>query len=302
MAQVDSIDINNEKEFRELLKELRKNENLEVSIFRKTGKLDENDNPNGLWTTYVDINRTKKLYEGEYVSGKRDGEWRMFDLSDNHGKIKCKEQWIQDTLKKWTCYSDPGKKQYEIETQNYIPLESLSSIQYLGSISSNYSLAIGNYYEGQKEILDLIGIELKNTFGNRLKLSFWSFKERIDQERYFDEGIEFKRVTYEYKNKELYEKKTYEYGELISKESNTSKFIGTRKIIYFNVNGDTKTSGFIDESNQEKEGNWFEYYLNGKKKSMGFYLDNQKHGVWKYWDEKGKLITKEKYKRGVLKK
>lgn len=40
------------------------------------------------------------------------------------------------------------------------------------------------------------------------------------------------------------------------------------------------------------------YYDNGKKMTEGAYLDGKKHGVWKTWNEEGKLTAKARYKLG----
>lgn len=40
------------------------------------------------------------------------------------------------------------------------------------------------------------------------------------------------------------------------------------------------------------------YYDNGKKMTEGSYLDGKKHGVWKTWNEEGKLTAKARYKYG----
>jgi antitoxin component YwqK of YwqJK toxin-antitoxin module len=47
-----------------------------------------------------------------------------------------------------------------------------------------------------------------------------------------------------------------------------------------------------------KQGSYFMYYQNGKLQVSGTYLNNQKTGEWKYYDESGKLLRTEKYKDG----
>jgi hypothetical protein len=50
----------------------------------------------------------------------------------------------------------------------------------------------------------------------------------------------------------------------------------------------------------KKYGPYFYYYENGKVKVSGEYKDDEKSGVWSYYDEKGKLINTEKYVGGKL--
>lgn len=40
------------------------------------------------------------------------------------------------------------------------------------------------------------------------------------------------------------------------------------------------------------------YFDSGKKMTEGSYLDGKKHGVWKTWNEEGKLTAKARYKHG----
>ena len=44
------------------------------------------------------------------------------------------------------------------------------------------------------------------------------------------------------------------------------------------------------------------YYSNGKKESVGHFLDGQMNGNWSFYDFDGSLLRKEKYSKGELKK
>ena len=52
-------------------------------------------------------------------------------------------------------------------------------------------------------------------------------------------------------------------------------------------------------------GHWQEWYANGKRKAE-FFIDEQppfnKIGLWKYWNEKGKLTETKLYKDNILQK
>lgn len=48
------------------------------------------------------------------------------------------------------------------------------------------------------------------------------------------------------------------------------------------------------------DGKYREKYANGKVKVSGFYKSGAKHKVWMYYDEFGKMMLKEKWKKGNL--
>ena len=54
--------------------------------------------------------------------------------------------------------------------------------------------------------------------------------------------------------------------------------------------------------NNNEEGEYHEYFEKGKLKYFGKYLHGKKEGLWKEFDEDGKVIATENYKNGVLKK
>jgi len=49
-----------------------------------------------------------------------------------------------------------------------------------------------------------------------------------------------------------------------------------------------------------KSGKFEEFYSDGKIKTIGFYTDNTKQGVWKYFENTGKIIKTEKFKNDTL--
>jgi antitoxin component YwqK of YwqJK toxin-antitoxin module len=65
----------------------------------------------------------------------------------------------------------------------------------------------------------------------------------------------------------------------------------------FYENGTQKAKIEYDEGKAEGDAEFF--YPNGKLKIEAEYKDNEKHGKWVYFDEKGEKIGKEKWKKGV---
>ncbi|PIQ31595.1 MAG: membrane-binding protein, partial [Bacteroidetes bacterium CG18_big_fil_WC_8_21_14_2_50_41_14] len=49
------------------------------------------------------------------------------------------------------------------------------------------------------------------------------------------------------------------------------------------------------------EGEYVEFFENGIIKKSGTYKSGNKHGEWLLFDDSGKVMSKEKYKNGVLK-
>ena len=56
----------------------------------------------------------------------------------------------------------------------------------------------------------------------------------------------------------------------------------------------------ISIKNGEKHGNYFEYHPTGELKIKGRYRNDLMDGTWKYYNEEGDLIKKEKYRKGEL--
>jgi len=65
----------------------------------------------------------------------------------------------------------------------------------------------------------------------------------------------------------------------------------------FNYNVDGKpTSSFTGADSENYT--FKHYYSNGVKSETGIFKDGVKHGVWKTWDETGKLTSVAHYKNG----
>ena len=63
----------------------------------------------------------------------------------------------------------------------------------------------------------------------------------------------------------------------------------------------TKKQGINRKDQQEqKQGLWVQFFSNRKFKVEGTYLNNLKHGYWKYYQPNGNLIKVEKWVMGVL--
>ncbi len=65
--------------------------------------------------------------------------------------------------------------------------------------------------------------------------------------------------------------------------------------------GRVQMTGFYKSlKNQYKQGLFTYYYESGIKESEGYFKDNLMDGEWKYWNEKGRLTSKQLYKRNII--
>jgi len=56
----------------------------------------------------------------------------------------------------------------------------------------------------------------------------------------------------------------------------------------------------VDIKDGLKHGNYFEYHPSGELKVKGKYKNDQKDGTWKYYNEDGDLVKRERWKKGEL--
>lgn len=59
-----------------------------------------------------------------------------------------------------------------------------------------------------------------------------------------------------------------------------------------------KTEGSY--KNNQRQGEWNEYYRDGKIKGIGNYFNDEKHGKWSYYDSYGTIYKTENYQNGKL--
>ena len=139
-------------------------------------------------------------------------------------------------------------------------------------------------------------------------LSF-SFYKNGQIEDYINSNIGFSKSWYksgELKEEDIFdsiqyhETKYYKNGQI---ESIGIFNNGKQPIKMFYKNGQIALSGYIYNVHLLALGKWSEWYVNGQLKREYYFNDsipNQKESIWKWWNEKGKLIKKEIYKDGQL--
>ncbi len=115
------------------------------------------------------------------------------------------------------------------------------------------------------------------------KWTYWFENGQLSAEQYYNKG----EMTGVWKS-------WYKDGKLGS-EVNLTK--GTA--MYWYANGNKSSEGKMS-TGMHHEGNWTGWYENGNKNYEGAYINGQKEGTWKWYNEKGEKLQEEVYKAGAL--
>lgn len=293
---------NIKNEFNELTENLLENDYTYIDGIRFKGQVDSSGVPYGHWIIFDDIEMKKKIYEGRFINGFKHGKWIRYDLSSKWDKIQSEEVWYRDTLKSWTFFIDHSTKKYQIESSKGIVNDTLiNHIQLLGEIFNNLRFGSANPYPIETSIVDQLGVFIKLSNTEDASLRFWSFREKLEQEIFYKQGIEVEKYTHTYWRDQV--SKTQHFTHTILHKTiqyNPQNPKNYQVSIYY-PNGQLKTTGFIEGDEELKNGLWENYFENGRKKDTGYYKNNKKIGIWKYWDINQNLLKKERYKNGVIK-
>ena len=141
-----------------------------------------------------------------------------------------------------------------------------------------------NYYKGKKN-----GTEFY--YKKNILYSSTNYKNGVKEGFYFEyhpDGSISKEIVY---HKGQIDKEGYEYA----KDGRIITVLTYKKSIVVNR---FKINRFDYKDRKQKV--WVKFYKNKVNKMKGFYVDNLKHGYFKYYDEDGNLINIEKYERGRL--
>lgn len=303
LSAQETLDVEGSEEVKSTLNELRKNKNIDIDVTYYSGKTDQNGLEQGKWTYYADSEKTKLTYECNYINGKINGE--AFWYGGNSKIIRAKEIWENDKLIFWTKYYHRNEKRFEIESNTGIEGTLAGQILWLGNNSFRLGMEAMNYggdvYATELEILDVFNEIINESTSEKTKLTFWSFEEKLDQERFFENGKETKKIIYKYSFGDLSKKEIYTNGNLSKVILIDQMNKGKIKVTSYYDNGEVNEIGSLIEEENIKLGFWSGYHTNGKKKYAGAYKKGLKDGTWKFWNDKGKLEKVEKYKDGVIK-
>ena len=99
------------------------------------------------------------------------------------------------------------------------------------------------------------------------------------------------------KTPQIFERIVHKNGKLVYTESFIEGNPQERIIEEYHSNGNIKqrkqfTKGVI------KTGTWKSYYPDGNIQLKGSYIYDKPNGIWKSFNEEGKLISKQKYRKG----
>ena len=136
------------------------------------------------------------------------------------------------------------------------------------------------------------------TFYKNHQIKGYVYKLEFSKE-WYDTGELMGVATY--KDSSIHTEKSYYKNGNIKIEATFSA--GKQPLRMYYENGQIALSGYIYNNPFYCVGKWTEWYENGQIKREYFYNDsipNQKEGIWKWYEEMGKLIKKEVYKNGKL--
>lgn len=228
---------------------------------------------NGLYSEYYSDGQKK--VEGYYLNGKRDGGW--IEWFEN-GVVKSQADYLFDS-----------------GTVNSWGMDGIPSSQYIVEGIDEYGNPVRN--GKYKDFHDGGNVLSEGTYESNLQIGEWKYyypSGELYCMGYYDggRGIDSCTVTHiPLDNRHgiwtFYDERGLKYLTQDSKE------IGARIDIYFNDNGT------IDEYYTYVDGSLNGHHYKGSRTGQtsieGEYKNDQLCGIWKYWDENGKMIKQIHY-------
>lgn len=224
-------------------------------------KMNANNQKTGYW-----IERSGEFTNmGSYVDGKKVGNWVTL-LSNN-------------LIYKLEYYGNGEKDGISLQFDRKAKLTSLEN--YKNGQLHGYCSYLGPYNEmPTKEINYANG-----KYSGMMKLYYENGK--IQEESYYKDNVKNGPSRWYSKNSKLIAIYNYVDG----------KFEGQQRTFYDN----DSTQVLSNYTNNLLNGDYKEFYRNGVAKVAGKYMNGDKEGIWFEYDETGKAIKKETYKKGQLK-
>lgn len=256
-------------------------------------------------TNFTDTNRLKQGFwieriggndcHGYYVDNKREGSWRIYPI----GTMLFSNIESYKAGKKHGLFLLVDRSGNLLREENYSndSLDGLRRVFYVGGKPK------------MEEFFKMGKLEGKRTL-------FYSSSVK-QEEGYFKNGVRDGISRWYYEDGSLNTESNYEKGQLIGSQITyyRAKAPGSNgrninsKVVYaanemqgeyleYFEDGKIKLKGIYDKGLMT--GIWVEYHPNGKIKLTGNYINNKKEGTWTEFDENGKQIKKMRYKNGEL--
>ena len=253
----------------------------------------------GEWKYFMIYDHDIMYYKGHYLYGKKEGVWNNYALlppmgySNNYDLVRSTETWKDGLLYRFKM----GQNNILVMMENGLGEPYCSELRRLDEAFENsyrrthgktLTPEFGESVESmQARLVPMIrDVLLKSK--QKAELKFWTLGQKLKLYEKYDSGMIAYRLSQEWDNNTLYGTEIYENETLAEKYI----YVGgnPNDVIQYSYypNGDMEFMKHF-ENDTIPVGKWIENYPDGKKKSMGSYLNGVKSGKWKFWDEEGNV-------------
>ena len=262
----------------------------------------------GEWTYYLMYDRNIKVYQGNYVKGKKSGIWNNYALlppmgySNNYDLVRSSEAWKGDKLYRLKMGQDnllitinSGLEEpYVTELRR---LDEAFEHSYRRTHGKTITPEFGESVESiLARIIPFIRDELIKSKATA-ELKFWNLYGKLRLHETYDSGVVTSKQIQKWEKDVLFSKEVYEHDVL--KEKFLYMGGNPDDVIVYSYYPDGKTEFMKHYKNDTLPvGRWIEYYPDGGRKSQGDYQNGKRDGKWKFWDEAG-TQTLIKYNNGI---
>lgn len=301
-AQTDTIIIAEDREqLVDMVRALQDDPRFAVSVTVFTGEMNEAGAPDGHWVYYGDLDKTYKIYEGDYIDGLKEGNWVRYAYN-YVGQIEAvRENWQKGKLVEYASFYENYKKSIHFKCNNGVGGEVSEVMNVLEQIGHELLYTLPQSPdETRTQILELILEVLLKAGLQEGEVAFWDHEERLTREYFIIDEKTVKQIDYQYSFSRVERKRVFVNQTLASSEAYEMQYYEKRFLRTYYTTGGVIEEGDLSIAGNLKTGLWKGYYEDGKKEYVGAYRDGEKHGNWKYWDNTGNLSKKVKYKNGTV--
>ncbi|WP_020534949.1 toxin-antitoxin system YwqK family antitoxin [Lewinella cohaerens] len=301
-AQTDTVILaENREQLLQMVKDLEDDPRYAVSVMVFTGELNEGGEPDGRWVYYEDLDKTLKIYDGQYIDGLKEGTWLRYTNNYWGQKLSAKENWKDNKLLEYASFYDTQKPSILLKSESGVAPSTAEAIYVIEQIGHDVMYFLSQSPdETRTQILDFIVSILLDAGQAEAQIDFWNHEEKLSREYIIEKNQLAKEIHYEYSFSKIERRQVFINKLLHSTEVYELQYYEKRYLRTYYTNGEVIEEGNLLIEDDLKTGLWKGYYEDGKKKYSGSFRHGEKNGVWKIWDSTGNLIEKLRYKNGVI--
>lgn len=264
--------------------------------------------PHGIWKTWDNQREGYLVEEIEYKNGKRDGIYSIVYKAIEGDQIIDEDGETDDFYTVNNTNENDGypleinikiEGSYKNDERHGTWIEwHQSARKYYGYFKRPY-LDMTGYYQADFEDKKISEEQYIGGKKNGLRTYWFQNGQKKSETHYIDDMVNGSQIKW-YKNGQKKEQRKYING--FPKGLFTSWYENGQKASEVFIDGIYPVQQGIDGfgGGDKYEGIEIKWHSNGQKKSEGKYTDGIINGIWKQWDENGKLIKTEEYKNGKL--